>query len=212
MAICRWGRGLVDALAVGLELVGDLLFGRRGQQADHDDRRKAEHEAGHDLIQVEDAAGKLRPDQVDHAADDDAGQRALAGGALPEQRAQHQRAEGRAEARPCVGYEAEHRAFRVRRDQRGDDRNGDDADAADPHQLLRARVLADLSVVEVLRDRGSRDEELAVRRGHDGREDRGQEDAGDKDREDMRDHRDIDGFLDVYKRQELDFPVQVFPV
>ena len=62
---------------VGIELIGHCLGRCRCQQADNNDGKQTEHKARHDLIQIEDAAGQLRPYQIDYAADDNAGIRAL---------------------------------------------------------------------------------------------------------------------------------------
>ena len=71
---------------VGIELIGHCLGRCRCQQADNNDGKQTEHKARHDLIQIEDAAGQLRPYQIDHAANDNAGIRALLVRASPEQR------------------------------------------------------------------------------------------------------------------------------
>lgn len=76
---------------VRFELGEHFGFRRRSQQADDYKGNQAKEEAGNDLIQVENTALELRPNDGGQTADDNAGISAVFVRALPEQRAQDDR-------------------------------------------------------------------------------------------------------------------------
>ena len=162
-----------------------------GAQRHKDGGDEARDEAGNDLIQA--GAGQERqPQDVHDRAANDAGGGAREIEALPEKAQQDGRAEGRAEDAPGVGYQV-HDGTGVgvgRKDQR---QQGDDEHhhAAGPqHLFVAGLVLAHQGFVDVACKGRRGREQLAVRGGHGGGQDGGEQDAGNDGREDIADHGD----------------------
>ena len=92
-----------------VEFLLDLFAGSLGQQAHHHNGNQAHQERGQQLIDAPDTAHGLEqvlPDEYEHAAGHHTGHSAGECGTLPEQGADHQGTEARAEACPGKGDDA----------------------------------------------------------------------------------------------------------
>ena len=88
--------GLLCAVMVGIRLIGHCLGRCQCQRADNNDGKQTEHKAGTISYRSEMPPDSCAHTRSTHAADDNAGIRALLVRASPEQRTQNQRTEGRA--------------------------------------------------------------------------------------------------------------------
>ena len=179
-----------------IELVLDFFAGGLGAEAHHHDGHKAQDEAGHQFVNLEDFGAEAREVELPHEGGDAAHQHARDGarkrGSLPEQGKEHNRAEGGAETAPGKTHEAHHdiqealalcSAVGAGRPLHGDDdcdnRNEHHDAAAHPHDFLVARILAEQVLVEVVTEGRSRNQQLRVGGTHDGGKDSCHEDSGD---------------------------------
>ena len=173
-----------------------FLAGGLGAEAHDHDGRKAKHEAGHELVNLEDFGAKAGEVELPHEGGDAAHEHARDGarkrGTLPEQGKEHNRAEGGAESAPGKAHEAHHdiqealalfSAVGAGRPLHGDDycdnRNEHHDAAAHPHDFLVARILAEQVLVEVVTEGRSGNKQLGVGGTHDSGENGGHEDGGD---------------------------------
>lgn len=168
-------------LAHAVELVADLLAGLGRQQRHHDDGDARDQKRGQQLIDGERAAQRgeqVFPDEHHRAAGNHAGERAPQVAALPEQRKEHNRAEGGAKARPRKRHDGEHGAVRVPREQDAHSRHGDDREPRDPQRFFGAQLEVEHLLQQVLRDAGRGGEQLRVGGGHRGSQDAREHHAG----------------------------------
>ena len=180
------------ALPHGVKCVRDALC-RLFVQAAHDvDGAEGEDEARDDLVETEES--ELLPYEDGDAARDDACEDAVSRGAPPEEGGEQRGAEGGAEACPCIGDHVEDEALGIHGERQGKRGDREDGEAADPDEFFLACSLVQQRAVEILREGGSRNEELRRRRAHDGGEDGGEDEARDERVEDRVRHHEEDGF------------------
>ena len=137
--------------------------------------------------------GDVAPDEDGYGTGDHAGQRAGRGELAPVEAQQHDRAEGRAEAGPGEADKVKDAGVAVQCQRRGDDCDNEHAGAAQGHFLLGGQLLAG-DVVEVLHQGGGAHDQLRGHGGHDGRQHRGQHQAGDERVEEDLAQQQEDGF------------------
>ena len=166
------------AFALGLyfvELVGKLLVGSLGQQADDDNHGKVEKEGGQQLVYVENCAGKGGTDEEfpdkDHGSSrNHSGDGAELVGASPEEGAEHHRAEGGSEARPRKGNDTENRAVGISRKEDGDYRNDHNRNSRKQHGLFNRQLDAEAFLNKVFGNTRGGGKELGIGGGHGGGE------------------------------------------
>ena len=137
------------------------------RSAHQPDRERAQHHARHHLVERENPAAALLPQDHGEAADHDAGQRAIARHAVPVQRQHDRGTERGTEPRPRPRDQVEHLAVGIQRQHVSQSRDGQHRTASDPQQFRAARVAAEDALVEVLGERGRRDQQLCRGRAHD---------------------------------------------
>ena len=138
--------------------LSDRSFGILVELAHDIDGEQCEKEAGDDFVEAEE--GKLFPDEYGHAADDDAGQDAVARGTAPEEGGEQCRSEGGTEACPGVSYHIENEIVRIEAHENGNGCDGKHGNAADPYELMLACFLVDEGMVEILGECRGSDEQL----------------------------------------------------
>lgn len=179
-----------------VKLFLNFFAGGLGAEAYDHDGRKAQDEAGHEFVNLEDFGGEAGEVELPHercnAAHEHARDGARKRGTLPEQGKEHNRAEAGAESAPGKAHEAHHdiqealalfSAVGAGRPLHGDDdrdnRNEHHDAAAHPHDFLVARILAEQVLVEVVTEGRSRNQQLRVGGTHDSGENGCHEDGGD---------------------------------
>ena len=175
----------------------DYLFARSlGAEAYDDDGRKAQNEARHEFVNLEDFGGEAGEVELPHEGGDTAHEHARdgcwEGGALPEEGEEHDRAEGGTEAAPGEAHEAHDHVEEalalldtvgtrgaLHGDNHGDKGYHHDHAAADPHNFLVGCIFAEQVLVEVVTEGGCGNQQLGVGGAHDSGKDSGHEDSGD---------------------------------
>ena len=103
--------------AYSIEGIGDFSRGLLVQFAHQDDGQQREEEAGDDLIESKER--ELFPYQYGDAADNDAGQNAVAGSPAPKEGSQQGWAEGSTKSCPGIGHHIQDQAVGIRGQQNG---------------------------------------------------------------------------------------------